>query len=53
MGADSVCVCVCVCVVSQESLLDADHNVAVALGPVDKPGSDVRTHDISLFIYVL
>ncbi|XP_072248686.1 L-aminoadipate-semialdehyde dehydrogenase-phosphopantetheinyl transferase [Leuresthes tenuis] len=24
----------------EESLLDADHHVAVALGPVDKPGSD-------------
>lgn len=33
-------------VIVQESLLDADHHVAVALGPADKPGSSVRTHNI-------
>lgn len=33
----------CVCVFLQESLLDADHHVAVALGPANTPGSSVRT----------
>lgn len=35
-----------VCVFLQESLLDADHHVAVALGPADKPHSAVRTNNI-------
>lgn len=38
-----------VCVFLQESLLDADHHVAVALGPADTPGSSVRTKDILMF----
>lgn len=44
------CYCfMCVCVFLQESLLDADHQVAVALGPADTPGSSVRTKDILMF----
>lgn len=36
----------CMYVIVKESLLDADHHVAVALGPADKSGSSVRTHNI-------
>lgn len=46
-----VCVYVCVYVFLQESLLDADHHVAVALGPADKPGSAVRTNNIQYIIF--
>lgn len=37
------------CVFLQEGLLDADHHVAVALGPADQPGPAVRTllHSLS------
>ena len=43
-----VCVCLCARVFLQESLLDADHHVAVALGPQDKAGSEVMTHYIHM-----
>lgn len=38
-----------VCVFLQESMLDADHHVAVALGLADKPVSVVRTQTTHLF----
>lgn len=45
----SLCMGSCMCVFLQESLLDADHHVAIALGPADKPGSAVRTQTTHLF----
>lgn len=39
-----VCADACSRVFLQENLLDADHHVAVALGPAVKPGSAVRIH---------
>lgn len=42
------CIFLDLCVILQESLLDADHHVAVALGPADNTCPAVRRHNFSI-----